>query len=62
MSNRKFLRMIAKLDHKAKLEVIRKATLIILNHPERYSEDQIARAKELLAQAEAKVASYDNPG
>lgn len=58
MSNRKFRRMVDKMNNKAKLAVVRKAASIITAHPDRYSEDQIARARELLEEAEAKVQNY----
>ena len=58
MSNRKFRRMLSKMSDDAKLAVVRKAASIIEAHPDRYSEDQIARARELLEEAEAKVQSY----
>lgn len=60
MSNRKFRRMVDKMNNKAKLAVVRKAASIIIAHPERYSEDQIARARELLTEAEAQVQEHDN--
>lgn len=62
MSNRKFRRMVEKMNDKAKLAVVRKAASIIIAHPERYSVEQIARAQQLLEEAESQVASSDTPG
>lgn len=62
MSNRKFRRMVNRMSDKAKLAAVRKAASIITAHPERYSEEQIARAQQLLEEAESQVASSDTPG
>lgn len=55
-NNRKFRRMVDKMSDKAKLGVVRKAADLIIKHPERYTEEQVERALELLREAEEKVA------